>query len=182
MTRKVTQLSEKDVVMMLFMLVCVLMIMTLCSHNLVMEHSPVLSEKHFLRVITLRSSELFVDEKDSYEDEPFNREWGTIEKAPKPKQAYYEEEVKLTAYCACSKCCGHNTGITASGAYVEQGKTIATSSSFADFGTEIEIYGHRYVVQDRGVKGNVIDIYFDSHEEALNFGVQYTTVKVFLEG
>jgi len=80
---------------------------------------------------------------------------------------------KLTAYCSCVKCCGKNDGITASGAKVKAGRTIAAPSNFA-FGTQIEIDGHIYIVEDRGgsIKGNRIDIYFDSHEEALKFGVK----------
>jgi 3D (Asp-Asp-Asp) domain-containing protein len=80
---------------------------------------------------------------------------------------------KLTAYCGCSKCCGKNTGITASGAKATAGVTIAASSQFA-FGTKLSINGHIYTVQDRGgaITGNKIDIYFDSHSEALAFGVK----------
>jgi 3D (Asp-Asp-Asp) domain-containing protein len=40
------------------------------------------------------------------------------------------------------------------------------------------INGETYVVEDRGgaVEGNVIDIYFDTHEEAVNFGSKYAKV------
>lgn len=77
-----------------------------------------------------------------------------------------------TAYCGCSKCCGKSTGITASGAKARQGVTVAMSSKYP-FGTKVEIKGMgTYIVQDRGgaINGNRIDIYFDSHSEALNFG------------
>lgn len=82
---------------------------------------------------------------------------------------------KLTAYCSCSKCCGKSDGITASGKKAKANHTVATDSSIP-FGTELYINGNTYIVEDRGVKGNVIDIYFDSHEEALNFGVKYAKV------
>lgn len=83
----------------------------------------------------------------------------------------------LTAYCACSKCCGKATGRTASGTYATAGRTIAAPSNFA-FGTKLEINGHIYTVEDRGgaINGNKIDIYFDSHQAALNFGKQQATV------
>ena len=77
-----------------------------------------------------------------------------------------------TAYCGCSKCCGKSTGITASGAKAKAGVTVAMSSKYP-FGTKVEIKGMgTYIVQDRGgaINGNRIDIYFDSHSEALNFG------------
>lgn len=87
-------------------------------------------------------------------------------------------EFKLTAYCACEKCCGKSDGITASGAKVQQGITIAADTDILPFGTNVIINGHEYTVQDRGgaIKGNRIDIYFDSHEDALEFGVQKAEV------
>jgi 3D (Asp-Asp-Asp) domain-containing protein len=82
---------------------------------------------------------------------------------------------KLTAYCSCSKCCGKSDGITASGTKAKANHTVATDSSIP-FGTELNINGNTYIVEDRGVKGNVVDIFFDSHEEAQNFGVKYAKV------
>ena len=94
-------------------------------------------------------------------------------------------EFRLTAYCACRKCCGKDPGdfsygVTASGAVVEAGRTIAVDSSVIPLGSEIVIDGHTYVAEDTGsaIKGNRIDIYFDTHQEALNFGVQYADVYI----
>lgn len=78
---------------------------------------------------------------------------------------------KLTAYCSCSKCCGKSDGITASGTKATAGRTVAAKGF--SFGTELMINGDTYIVEDRGVGSGVIDIYFDSHTEALNFGVKY---------
>lgn len=85
---------------------------------------------------------------------------------------------KLTAYCSCTKCCGKSDGITASGKKAQAGRTVAVDRSLIPFGTELLINGETYVAEDTGgaVKGNVIDIYFDSHSEAMNFGVQYAKV------
>lgn len=77
-----------------------------------------------------------------------------------------------TGYCSCSKCCGKATGRTASGTKATANRTVAMPSSYS-FGTKIEIKGMgTYVVEDRGgaIKGNKIDIYFNTHQEALNFG------------
>ncbi len=84
-----------------------------------------------------------------------------------------------TAYCGCSKCCGKSDGITASGVKATQGRTIAAPSTFA-FGTELIIDGHTYVVEDRGgsISGNRIDIYFDSHADALAYGRKTVAVYV----
>ena len=79
----------------------------------------------------------------------------------------------LTYYCACTKCCGKTDGITAWGTKATAGRTIATSSKYA-FGTKLVINGHTYVVEDRGgaIQGNKIDVYVDSHSEALKLGVK----------
>lgn len=86
---------------------------------------------------------------------------------------------KVTAYCACSKCCGKQTGITASGTRATAGRTIAASGQFA-FGTRLIINGKEYTVEDRGgaIQGNRIDIYMNSHAEALAWGVKYLPVQV----
>ena len=86
---------------------------------------------------------------------------------------------RLSAYCACYKCCGkYANGITASGKTARANHTIAADTSVLPFGTEVYIEGQKYVVEDRGgaIKGNRIDIYFDSHTEANNFGVKYKEI------
>lgn len=79
---------------------------------------------------------------------------------------------ECTAYCPCSLCCGQwANGITASGTIARAAHTIAASKEYP-FGTQIELNGTIYTVEDRGgaIKGNKIDVYFDTHEEALQFG------------
>lgn len=86
---------------------------------------------------------------------------------------------KVTGYCACTKCCGKTNGITASGTKATAGRTIAASSQFS-FGTKLLINGTTYTVEDRGgaIKGNKIDVYFNTHAEALAWGVKYLPVQV----
>lgn len=86
---------------------------------------------------------------------------------------------KVTAYCSCAKCCGKTTGITASGTKATAGRTVAASGQFA-FGTKLIINGQEYTVEDRGgaIQGNRIDIYMNSHAEALAWGVKYLPVQV----
>mgnify|MGYP002610879317 CR=1 FL=1 len=87
------------------------------------------------------------------------------------------EIYKITAYCSCAKCCGKTNGITAAGTKATAGRTIAASSKFA-LATKLNINGHTYTVEDRGgaIKGNKIDIYVNSHAEALAWGVRYLPV------
>lgn len=88
-------------------------------------------------------------------------------------------EFKLTAYCTCEKCCGKwADGITSTGTKPVQGRTIAVDQDVIPYGSEVIINGHTYKAEDCGgaIVGNRIDVYFDSHEEALEFGVQYGQV------
>lgn len=87
-------------------------------------------------------------------------------------------EFKITGYCSCSRCCGKSNGITASGTKAKAGRTIAADTSKLPFGTKVVINGHTYTVEDRGgaINGNKIDIFFSSHNEALQWGVRYCDV------
>lgn len=86
---------------------------------------------------------------------------------------------KVTAYCSCAKCCGKTTGRTASGTKATAGHTVAASGQFS-FGTKLMINGQEYTVEDRGgaIQGNRIDIYMNSHVDAVAWGVKYLPVQV----
>ena len=90
---------------------------------------------------------------------------------------------KLTAYCPCEECCGKSNGITASGTKAEAGRTIAVDPSVIPYGTKVEINGKEYVAEDTGsgVGKKHIDIFMDSHEDAVAFGVQYAEVYILEE-
>ena len=97
------------------------------------------------------------------------------------EREYIEVTATLTAYCPCVKCCGKSDGITASGTQATAGRTVAVDTRLIPYGTEISIDGNIYVAEDCGgkVKGYTIDVFFNSHEEALNFGRQTKTVKIY---
>ena len=80
-------------------------------------------------------------------------------------------EYRISAYCPCEKCCLKSDGITASGTQATEGRTAAMNG--VPFGTKIVIDGHEYTVEDRGggLGSKIIDIYFNTHEEALNSGL-----------
>ena len=95
--------------------------------------------------------------------------------------------MEVTAYCACTHCCGKNAkGITASGKPVSynDGKFVAADISVLPFGTELRIPGYTgdtpVEVVDTGsaIIGDRLDVYFDSHDEALQWGRQWLPVKV----
>ena len=96
--------------------------------------------------------------------------------APAPRGA---RTVKATGYCSCAVCCGKSNGITASGAKASWG-TIAAPRSYAT-GTRFTIsgFGNKvFTVQDRGgaISGNRIDIWFPTHQQALDWGVRTVTL------
>ena len=97
---------------------------------------------------------------------------------------------KLTAYCGCSICCGkwannRPNGIVygAIGEELKEGYSIAVDPTVIPYRTEVIINGHTYKAQDcgGGIKGNEIDIYFENHNDALEFGVQYAEVFLVMD-
>ena len=104
-------------------------------------------------------------------------------------------DVKATAYCLCKKCCGKspsnpNYGVTASGLRIIPGqemKVVASDPTVIPLGTNVYIeglygakdYGYA-IVADTGsaIKNLKIDLYMDTHQMALNWGVK--TVRVYI--
>jgi len=93
--------------------------------------------------------------------------------------------MEVTAYCGCEKCCGPNAcGITASGYKIQAGDKLIAAPKNIPFSTKIYIPGYGLAtVKDRGgaIQGNKLDIYFDKHQEALNWGRQKLIVVQFPE-
>ena len=98
---------------------------------------------------------------------------------PKPNLGrWVSAEFDVSAYCApCDICCkGANDGVTASGNRVDGPirHWIAADASFP-FGTVFRIPGYNLgrpvVVLDRGgaITGNRLDVYFSTHQAALNW-------------
>jgi len=107
-----------------------------------------------------------------------------------------------TGYCKCGKCCGwkrnwllrpvyrygpqkgapKQVGVTASGVRARRG-TIAADTSIYPFGTVMYIEGYGYgKVEDRGggIKGQHVDLFFRTHDQALTWGRQTLNVKIWL--
>ena len=86
----------------------------------------------------------------------------------------------LTAYCPCKECSGKWGNKTKSGSRAKENKTVAVDPNVIEIGSKVKINGKVYVAEDIGaaVKGNTIDIYFDSHEDVEEFGRQKESVEV----
>jgi 3D (Asp-Asp-Asp) domain-containing protein len=90
----------------------------------------------------------------------------------------------VTAYCPCTECCGPDArGITASGRPVSAngGKFVAADGDLP-FGTRLVIPGYNdgqpVEVLDRGgaIKGDHLDVFFPTHEQARRWGVKWLVV------
>lgn len=85
-------------------------------------------------------------------------------------------EFKITAYCSCEKCCGDwSDGLTYTETVATEKRTIAVDPDVIPLGSIVEINGLNYIAEDIGgaIKDNHIDIFFSSHDDALEWGVQY---------
>lgn len=90
----------------------------------------------------------------------------------------YLGEFKLTAYCGCWSCSeGYGNG-TATGTIAQPDHTIAVDPNVIPYGSVVYINGNMYVAEDcgGGVNNNHIDVYHNTHDEAVEFGVQYADV------
>lgn len=89
---------------------------------------------------------------------------------------------QLTFYCSCPICVGHKKIIrTATGTKPKSNRTIAVDPKVIPLGSIVFIQGFGYfIAEDTGgaIKGNVIDVYVDNHQEALKLGRKTALVYV----
>lgn len=100
------------------------------------------------------------------------------------------ENVTMTHYCICKKCCGKSPddpgyGITASGRKATPYVSVAVDPDVIPLGSDVLVdYGDGdikyYRADDTGgaVKGDHIDLCVGSHQEALQLGIRTATVWV----
>ena len=92
---------------------------------------------------------------------------------------------KLSAYCPCKSCSDNWGRQTKSGKMATPNHTVAADLSVMNIGDKITINGEEYVVEDCGahVKGDHLDIFFDTHEEVEAFndgkGIAYGNVLIW---
>ena len=114
-------------------------------------------------------------EANSWYSDPANREAPSIVR-------HDVRTFRVTAYCPCEKCCGRFAdGITASGHVIKPGDRFVAAPKDIPFGTCLTIPGYgKVLVEDRGgaITDSCLDVYFDTHQEALNWGVKILEVKL----
>lgn len=115
-------------------------------------------------------------ESDSNQDADDSSESSdsSSESSSSSSQGTYLGTFTLTAYCNCAQCCGTAGNLTASGTVPTAGRTVAMAG--VPFGTQLLINGNVYTVEDLGTPYGHVDIYFNSHSEALAFGLQSAEV------
>lgn len=129
----------------------------------------------------ITTTEVTTTEVTEAETEPVTIEPVELATEPEPINL---GEFKLTAYCSCAKCCGkyaENRGDVVTGSIgkpLTAGYSIAVDPKVIPYGSIVIINGKEYEAMDCGgaIKKNRIDVYFNTHDEALEFGVQYATV------
>lgn len=89
----------------------------------------------------------------------------------------YIGEFKTTGYCGENYphiCNNGDSTYTATMTKPQEGRTIAVDPNVIPYGSKVRINGVEYIAEDCGgaIKGNRIDIFFTSHDNALSYGVQ----------
>lgn len=104
----------------------------------------------------------------------YHKLWDTTHKEP----AAWNDigECLITHYCDCSECCGKSDGITASGTQAAEGRTVSVDTDLIPLGSEVLINGVVYIAEDTGVSGHHVDLYINSHEQAIQMGTYKTNV------
>ena len=89
-------------------------------------------------------------------------------------------DFKTTGYCPCRHCSAGWGRSTSTGAVASSRHTIAVDPRVIPYGTQVMINGVVYTAEDKGggVRGHHIDIFFDTHTETRQHGVQ--NAEVFL--
>jgi 3D (Asp-Asp-Asp) domain-containing protein len=87
---------------------------------------------------------------------------------------------RTTAYCPCIKCSEGYGRRTSTGTIAKSNHTIAVDPRVIPYGSKVMINGTVYTAEDRGggVKGNHIDIFYDTHSQTSQYGSR--NVEVFL--
>lgn len=115
------------------------------------------------------------------ESEPEQEETTSDTEPEDVVDVHYLGKFKLTAYCICEVCCGKwADGITYTGTQATPGRTIAVDPEVIPLGSTVFINGTTYIAEDIGgvIKGERIDVLFPTHQEALDFGVQYADISI----
>ena len=143
--------------------------------------SATIAEVNTISQLSLNESEMKAEPEQSRPNNTMNNPIDSSEQSGE----WQTVQMRVTAYCPCQKCCGkYSDGVTACGHKICPGDAFVAADKEYSFGTEMIIAGYKngepVKVLDRGgaIRGNRLDVFFHSHEEALKWGVRHLYVKV----
>jgi len=154
------------------------------------SNEPEITEAEPLKSVKLKVAQTKVENtsnkklKDSETNTDRNKE-SKNKSDTEPPEVWETIKMRVTAYCPCPICCGeYSDGVTACGHKIRPGDTFVAADRRYSFYTEMLIPGYSnsrpVKVLDRGgaIKGNRLDVFYATHQEALQWGVQYLEVKI----
>lgn len=158
----------------IFFPICMLIFLFSCDNLWVEEHV-------FYYEVVETNAEDVAEVVEETENFPIVDKEETTDRLNEEQEPLFEAAkasylMDVTAYNATVEQCGKADGITASGTYVTEGRTIACNDF--PFGTKLLIGENVYVVEDRCGYDNVIDIYFDDYDDAMSWGRRTMEVTV----
>lgn len=147
--------------------------MTMCLKGTKADHAPEeVAQVETTSFVVMETEAEDIHELDIFENEtPETEEPATISLG----------EFKLTAYCGENYphiCNDGDATYTATMTRPTAGRTIAVDPNVIPYGSKVLINGKTYIAEDCGgaIKGNRIDVFCNTHAEALEFGIQYADV------
>lgn len=95
-----------------------------------------------------------------------------------PWECSRQQGIAHAGYCPCRACSEGWGRHTCTGAVATAGHTIAVDPRVIPYGSKVMINGVVYTAEDRGgaVRGNHIDIFFNTHAETRQHGTQSAEV------
>lgn len=165
----------------------ILLVMIICfgmiSASAASPYDSQIQEQRDIQDKAHRAADIFRElgyEDDCAHIKELSKIWWSAQNKIKEYSRYeYLGTFKSYAYCACTRCCGsYASGITATGTIATKGRTIAVDPNVIPLGSKVLINGKEYIAEDTGggINGKTIDMFFNSHSAALNYGIRYVDI------
>ncbi|MEN6308682.1 MAG: 3D domain-containing protein [Anaerohalosphaeraceae bacterium] len=174
---------------------CAQMCMTAAGPILLSTRIPVegqtistLPDMQTVQPVTVEPSISLPEEIGQSEDQQLVDLLQNCSTADVPVPQWKTVRMRVTAYCACRRCCGKfSDGLTADLHKIRKGDMFVAADKRIPFGTDMIIPGYNHErpveVKDRGrlIKGNRLDVFFNDHKVAKKWGTRYLDVLVKVE-
>lgn len=162
-----------------FILVVPLVILSLTVGLTIAQISFNLAVDYRLQQLESQISPIEVEIDDS--GEVITSEMETVSRGPVERNLISLGSFNISYYCPCEKCCGKTDGITFTGVKATPNHTIAVDPDLIPLGTQVMVDGILYTAEDTGgaIQGNRVDIFVNSHAEALERGRHQAEVFIY---